>query len=204
MIEIKMEIKKNREAALKKNIHELLHLASLPEDSPEKVEFFSRINVMATTLDKEKTGSITNILLDDGSGKIVLRCFEENKTVEGLKVGESVLIIGRVRQYNEEDYISPEIVRKIPQSWLKLRAAELKRIRSVADSSLEQKKMSYEEEPFPRQKIIQIIKQLDSGEGVMIEEVMEKTSLTNMERWITVLLEEGDIYQIRPGRVKVL
>ena len=194
-----MESTKSREIAVKKNIVQLLH-----ETVAEWASGYSaRINLIATIVGKEKLGSITNLMIDDGSGKIVLRCFEESKALEQLKISDSVLVIGRVRQYNQEYYISPEIVKKVPFAWLRLRVLELGTPLPVPTLKLENLP-PVDEKLLPRQKIIQTIKLLDSGEGVMIGEVIEKVPLADMERWVTVLLEEGDIYQIRPGRVKVL
>ena len=82
----------------------------------------SRINLIAAIVRKEKIGTITNMLLDDGSGKIIIRSFEENKKIEELKVGDVAIVIGKVRAYNQERYISPEICKKVNPLWLKLRA----------------------------------------------------------------------------------
>ena len=199
-----MDIKKGREVALKKDIDKVLRESSILEESTSDTKQFARVNLIATIVMTEKMGNITNILLDDGSGRIVLRCFEENKIVEALRIGESVLVIGRVRKYNGENYVSPEIVRKISPEWLRIRALELGQKTVIVGRKEDPEKVDAREELLPRQKIIQTIKLLDSGEGVMIGEVIEKVPLADMERWVTILLEEGDIYQIRPGRVKVL
>src|SRR3989338_8285446 len=56
-----------------------------------------RINVIATLVHKELRGSVTSILIDDGTGKIILRLFEENKSAFHLEVGDVVQIIGKIR-----------------------------------------------------------------------------------------------------------
>ena len=68
-----------------------------------------RVNVLATMVHKELRGTATNILIDDGTGKIMLHIFEENKTILDLEVGDTLLVIGRVRRYNQEKYLFPEI-----------------------------------------------------------------------------------------------
>src|SRR3989338_2813210 len=86
-----------------------------------------RINVVATLVHKELRGSITSILIDDGTGKIILRLFEENKAAINLEVGDVVQIIGKVRIYNQEKYIFPEIIKKVNPLWLKVTFIELQK-----------------------------------------------------------------------------
>src|SRR3989344_9519358 len=83
------------------------------------------VNVIVNVLRKETMGAITNFWVDDGTGQIMLRFFEENKKTNQLQVGDVVLIIGRPRLYNEEKYISPEIVSKVDPQWLKIRSLKL-------------------------------------------------------------------------------
>ena len=48
-----------------------------------------RLNLIAVVVKKEKTGSITAFLLDDSTGTIILRSFEENKKVVGELLGDT-------------------------------------------------------------------------------------------------------------------
>lgn len=93
--------------------------------TPNEQKIF-RLNVMGIIVNKEKQGNITNLLLDDGTGKIILRSFEENKNVRELVAGDIVMVIGRVRVYNQEKYLSAEIIKKIDSDWIKVRRLELK------------------------------------------------------------------------------
>jgi len=54
------------------------------------------------------------------------------------------------------------------------------------------------------EKICRIIKEIDSGKGAYIEDVKEKLNIANCEKLINTLIEEGEIFQIRPGMLKVL
>tara|TARA_Y100000310_G_C20640166_1_gene793450 strand:- start:105 stop:854 length:750 start_codon:yes stop_codon:yes gene_type:complete len=195
-----------------------------------------RINIMAIILSKEKRGSISNILIDDGSGQIYVRSFEENKNIEKLQIGNVVLVIGKLRLYNQERYISPEIIKLTEVGWLKARSLELGKLeRPVEDLvvKLERKKEgleeveqpqkaqipveenkngnevapgqdSEEESLLPAQKTIQLIKEMDTGEGVLIDRIIENSTVRESEKIIENLLESGEIFQISPGKVKVL
>ena len=171
-----------------------------------------RINLIGVVVKKEKTGSITNVFVDDASGKIVIRFFEENKSTEKISVGDVIVVVGKIRSYQEEKYISPEIVKKVAPLWLKVRSLEL---------SLSEEKESKEDLPIekveeekvlekkevsllPFQKIAKLIKELDQGEGVLIEEIIEKSSLQETEQILDKMLENGDIFKNLPGKIKVL
>ena len=188
-----------------------------------------RLNVIAIIIQKEILGTITNFLMEDSTGTIVARFFEENKYLERFKVGDVVLVVGKVRTYNQEKYISPEIIKKVSPLWLKMRLKELK-LPSVEEnkelkidlgnqiqqkrqqpiiSTVQQDKLQEEDVVedniiLPYQKITQLIQDLDVGEGVRIEEIMEKSPLQNTEEIIETMLKNGDIFQNSPGKVKVL
>ncbi len=217
-----------------------------------------RINVMATIVHKEMRGTITNVLIDDGTAKITLRFFEENKAALDLEIGEVVLIIGRVRVYNQEKYIFPEIVKKINPLWLKLRSQELQKqegdkergergtenknpnhsnpqsifnpasVRSTiasnavldlaknkngisiqipilkAEEGIITEEIEENNPLLPFQKLSKLIAELDKGEGVLIEEILEKSLLDKTEELLEKMLENGDIFQNTPGKVRVL
>ncbi len=220
-----------------------------------------RANIIAVVVGKEKIGMITNLLLDDSSGKITARIFEESKSIKNVEVGDCIQLIGKIRIYNEEKYISPEIVKKIDAQWLKVRSVELKnsnkknsKIDEKTDSkkrseinnnkesnekedinSTEKKKQKekknedknvkikeqksgennlddnnnnnenlIEDLSLPSEKIIKLIKEIDKGQGVFIEELIEKSPLNDTEKVIQKMLENGDIFQNLPGKVKVL
>lgn len=167
----------------------------------KKKEKISRANLIGAVLDKKENGAMTDLILDDGSGRIVVRSFEKSKNFDEIKIGEGVLVIGKVREFNQEKYLSPEIVKKKDKKWLKVRALELEKMEEK-EADEEEKK----EEPLDltRQKIIELIRRLDKGEGAMIEEVKEKSTLNNTGELIEKMLKNGEIFQNLPGRIKVL
>jgi RPA family protein len=230
-----------RQIAVKVKINELVNGKYVQNSDQEpnylmiqNGEKIFRANVMAIVISKEKIGSITNFLLDDGSGKIVLRSFEENKFLDKIDIGETVLVIGKLREYNQEKYFSSEIIKKIDPVWLKIRNLELgtKVTSEILESNdekgeviIEDKKTEVseklnenknkfeepiedevveEEEIFPVKKLIKIIKENDNGEGILIEELIEISPLDETEKLIEKMLESGDVFQNLPGRIKVL
>lgn len=184
--------------------------------APDNTKLY-RLNVMATILGKELQGNITNIYVDDGTGKVTVRSFEEHPGLRTLSIGDVVLVIGKVRVYNQEKYISPEIIKKVPPSWLAVRMMELgpalekisqlnasvKQMERVPDQAVVEEVVGAEDF-LPREKITNIIRDLDSGQGALIEDVIEKSPLPSTEQLLETMLQRGDIFQIVPGRVKVL
>lgn len=204
-----------------------------------------RINAIATLVHKELRGSVTSILIDDGTGKIIMRMFEENKTAIHLEVGDVVQIIGKIRIFNQEKYIFPEIIKKINPAWLKVRFLELQKDKKqterqeqnsaakireseiknneskkeIAKEAIQIKKTIEENtnnfeiiseeieenDPLlPFEKLSKLIIELDKGEGVRIEEIIEKSPLEKTEEIIEKMLENGDIFQNTPGKVRLL
>ncbi len=163
------------------------------------------LNLMANILHKEKIGSITNFLLDDGTDKIILRSFEENKKIKNLNVGDSIITISSLREYNNQIYLSPDIIKKISPLWLKVRSLELKDIINFKEEIKEKYEIKDLEDTFsPNLKLINLVKSLDQGEGVLIEEIIEKSPFEDIEYLIQKMLEKGDLFKNQPGRVKVL
>ncbi|MBT4935389.1 hypothetical protein HOL21_04505 [Candidatus Woesearchaeota archaeon] len=233
-----------RHTAIKVLIKTLLSGKFVEEDEQNQNYFQTilneklyRINVMGIVVQKETVGSITNLRIDDASGSIPVRFFEEHSSLSSIDIGSIIRIIGKVRMYNEEKYISPEICIKSTSSWLKVRKKELnvsnnevqsEEIKNVEVPIVEKKEMEIVKEKespvmehkeeiveqkienddiveeLPFQKVMNLIKELDTGNGVPIENIIEKSSLENTGTIIDKMLEKGDIFQNVPGKVKVL
>ena len=208
-----MESFPKRYHAVKVSISRILS-GTLQHDSPSEPlyllssgEKLYRLNLMTAILSIDQIGSITNIIIDDGSGKLIVRLFEGHKSIALLIIGKCILIIGKARIYNNEKYISPEILKVISPLWLKLRSLEIQQekimyTKITAPEQVIEEVVATSSSPFLI--ITKLIKQLDQGEGVHIEDIIEKSTVKETEQLLTLMLEKGDIFQITPGRVKVL
>jgi len=169
----------------------------------------SRANIVAVIVDKESVEGVTSWTLDDGTGKMVVRSFEQDVSFT-VEVGQLVLVIGKPRKYGNEIYIVPEIIRPTDALWGKYRKAELgePKERSVVIAERPGVQAETVEETNTGltlvEKMLQIIKAKDSGEGAGMEEVVRESNLPDGERLLDQMLKQGDIFQIKPGRVKVL
>ena len=166
----------------------------------------SRVNLIATVVYKtEEEQNPNNVMIDDGTGKIILKTFEAFLPFSKIDVGDMVLVIGKIREFKNEKYIIPEILKKLHNSlWNNVRQFELKDLALV-----EQKEEKLEEVvenilPTSSENIYLLIKEIDAGDGVDIDDIIKKSGLDDAESVINRLLENGDIFEIKPGRVKVL
>ncbi len=75
----------------------------------------SRVKLVGTVTEKflSEDGSFASVTIDDGSGAIRVRTFrEESKMIDSVLPGDLVVVVGKMRNYKDENYVSPESVRK--------------------------------------------------------------------------------------------
>ncbi len=176
----------------------------------------SRANIMAAIVSiQENAQNQKTMLIDDGTGSISLRTFEDAKIMGGFEIGDLIMVIGKPREFGELKYILPEIIKKIENTkWVNVRQKELEtfglRYGKVASTSeadaVKEKPTTYvkEENKNPKQEVYQLIKALDKGDGAEIENIIEEAKVKDCEEVINSLLEEGEIFEIKKGKLKVL
>ncbi|MBI2139147.1 hypothetical protein HYU13_06150 [Candidatus Woesearchaeota archaeon] len=165
----------------------------------------SRVNIMGIVVTKEvqENGVAQNIVMDDSSGRIAIRTFGENVGFDDIKAGDGVLVIGRPREYLNERYIVAEIIKKIPDlCWIELRKKEMG---PSAIPELPPWEMP-EFADAPKDTILKVyefIRSNDKGEGIDAQKVLEGLGLEE-DTTIQRMLAEGEIFEIRPGKLKVM
>ncbi len=177
----------------------------------------SRANLIAVVVSQTQDQT-TNLILDDGSGQITARIFDPPKNPLP-KIGDTIIIIAKIREYNNQKYLMPEIIKTIKnQKWIEVRKLELKNIQvpkkieeektepqNENDEGLEKSKASPEEISLvPYENILDLIKKLDQGQGADVDQIIKQSTLSDCEKLIEELLKEGDIFEISPGKVKIL
>jgi len=176
------------------------------EDKLKCLEFegkeIMRVNLISNIVDKyiqdgeKKFGSIT---LDDASGQIRAKVFGDDLVkFENFNQGDTVMVLGLLRQWNNELYITPEIIKKKEPQYLLVRKIELENSKP--------KQMERGEIKELKDKIIEIIKREEDKGGAdvetMILELKSQPDAINAE--IKKLLEEGMAYEPRPGKIRYL
>ncbi|MBU0535404.1 MAG: hypothetical protein KKE20_00430 [Nanoarchaeota archaeon] len=91
-------------------------------------EKISRINIIGVIVSKNQNELSNNksVMIDDGSGRISVRTFDESSVLDSVSVGEMIILIGRPREYGNEIYIVPEIIKPLQDKrWAEVRRLEL-------------------------------------------------------------------------------
>ncbi len=185
--------------------------------------FISRVNLIASVVEKfiKEDQSYANIVIDDSSGYLHIKTWKENtKLLEAVSVGDIVLIIGKVREYNGLVYVQPEIVKKLDNPlWAKFRRLELSSLYGEP-SIIQQERTAIQEEPQPqavfveekvqnepankRQIILDLIENLSTGEGADRKQVILSSRLDEAENIIQDLIKEGEVFEASPGKLKLM
>jgi len=165
-----------------------------------------RINVVGNVIEKfesEGEKKYSFLTIDDGSGQIRLKSFGDD--VEKLKnfvQGQTILVMGILRSFNNEVYISPEILRELDSKYLLIRKLEIEKERKgnvIASSK--------EEMIAVKDKILGAIKNAEQDGGIEIEKIimnLREVSPEIINQEIQKFLEEGIIFEPRPGKVRYL
>jgi RPA family protein len=192
----------------------------------------SRVNMVAIVIEKNIEERFSSLTIDDGSGSIVLRDFDNKNKFENFNIGQVIMTIAKPRNFNEQMYLITEIIKPIKNNkWIEYRKLQLEKIspmviekvneeiiedkpiveEMVSNSEVENKpktnepeKVSVDEPENIIDKVLAIIKELDSGEGADIEDVIVKADVKDCEPLLNSLIKEGEIFEVRPGRIKVL
>ena len=170
----------------------------------------SRANIIATVISKQIGGNMRELVVEDGSAKIAARAFDESSKINA-DVGDIVFIVGRPREFGNSKYVLIEILKKLSSvKWLELRNLELKNeeptSKNIEDGFVKEDIVEDAAEEGPKtihDKIIKLVRELDSGDGVDYEDVVKMLG-EGCESKIMDLLAKGDLFEIRSNRLKVL
>lgn len=115
-------------------------------------EEVSRARLLGTVVSKfiAEDANYASVTIDDGTDTIRLKVFKTTKPLDSLEIGNMVDVIGKVREYEGEMYVIPEVARKIENPNLEiLRRLELvqkeKSIKETRDLIEKNKGKSLEE-----------------------------------------------------------
>jgi RPA family protein len=163
----------------------------------------SRVNIIGAIIGISDENNFQSIVVDDGTGKISMRNFE--KKID-ISVGDVVLLVGRIREFGNERYISPEIINKnISQRWsIVWKELALKNSSDFPSNNEEENVLEEIEFKQPKSfidKILGRIRDLDSGDGASYTDIVKNI---HDEKAISGLLLQGEVFEIKPGKLKVL
>ncbi len=166
-----------------------------------------RVNIVGNIVDKydsEGDKKYSFLTLDDGSSQIKIKAFGDDVSLlKNINQGLTVVVIGRLRSFNNEIYLSPEIVKEIDPKYLLIRKLELEKSRSDSTPAPKDKK----EITAIKDKILNKIKKAEESGGIEIDKIImeiKESSPKIINQEIKKLLEEGIIFEPRPGKLRWL
>jgi len=155
----------------------------------------SRINLVGTVVSQQDA----QCSIDDGTGRIDIRTFDQSQSLPKLTIGQVIMVIGRPREFGSEMYILPEIVKPvIDKKWIEVRLKELRRNEKIMVEATPQPKKE-----VGMREVCEAIKYLDQGNGASTEDVLQKLNAPQTEKIIKKLLREGELFEIAPGKLKI-
>jgi len=164
-----------------------------------------RVNIAGNVVDKyESLGEkkYLSITIDDGSGQIKLKAFGDDVDKFSKVIqGQTVIVIGTLRVWNNETYIAPEIIREQDPKYLLIRKLELEKEKPKSTQTDRKEMFAIKD------KLLETIKNSEAEGGVEKDIIIMKfnevsPSIVNQE--IQKLIEEGIIFEPRPGKVRYL
>jgi RPA family protein len=169
-------------------------------------EHLSRVRILGTVVSKfvSEDANFASITVDDSTETIRAKTFKTAKPLDMINIGEIVDLVGKIREYNEEFYIIPEIVTKVTDPNMEL----LRRLEMTLDSKKAgpgEKKAgpaAAEEGENLRRKVLE---KIESGPaGVSFSEIMTSVAAPeeDIEAVINDLLSEGICYEPTPGKIR--
>ncbi|MCL5018275.1 MAG: OB-fold nucleic acid binding domain-containing protein [Candidatus Pacearchaeota archaeon] len=165
-----------------------------------------RVNIIGNIVDKyENEGEkrYCFLTIDDGSGQIKLKFFGDDVSkFKNAFQGQTVLVIGNLRNFNNETYIAPEIIKEQDTKYLLIRKLEIEKEKNRNSAPL-----AKEQIVAVKDRILDRIKDAEKDGGIDKEELIMQIrdvapEIINQE--IKKLLEEGIIFEPRPGKVRWL
>ena len=185
----------------------------------------SRVNMIGIIIDKFEAETQVSLTLDDGSGSIRIKAWNENiSLMTGFNIGDLVIVIGKVKEYNNQVYVTPEIVKTLDNPlWLKVRKLELSKtfgeparvMTEVAKDSKEEdedrmnvveEKVTNEKTQSSREKIFHLIESMDKGEGVHLTDIIVNSGIAedDIENLIDDMIKEGEIFEIQKNKLRIV
>lgn len=165
-----------------------------------------RVNIVGNIVDRyDSSGDkkYSFLTLDDGSGQIKLKSFGEDvDKLEGIQQGQTVVVIGVLRFFNNETYIAPEIVKEYPPEYLLVRKLETEKEQIKNAPKLEKQEIG-----AVKDTILEMIKQAEDDGGIEVDQIILKIKHVSPEiinQEVKKMLEEGIVFEPRPGKMRYL
>lgn len=174
----------------------------------------SRVNIIATVIAKQEQDTSATVNLDDGTAGMQAIIWDNKAMVQNIKVGATVIAIGKVREFNNQRQIALEIIRELTPEWRKLREEELKNeftapLQQAAPQQVTQTvtnntTTTQVTQADIRKEVLQAIETLDTDDGADFFKIVQTTGKDEelIDATVQALLKEGEIFEVKPGKLR--
>jgi len=174
-------------------------IAEVVAGNVEASDGVPRINVIGVVVGVQDEAPPA-FMVDDRSALVLVRQFDDSTPPV---IGSVVCVIGRIREHAGEYYVASEIVKKVDSRWLAVRSLELAKQASFTTPTMKVADENVEDVTDADSTVLGVIRKLDQGTGASMDDILSDAG-ADAEKVITVLLERGDVFEVSPGRIKVL
>jgi RPA family protein len=173
-------------------------------------ENISTVRVMGIVVSKYEAEKYVILTLDDTTETISVRAFGEDKTLlDEVHAGETIDVIGTLREFEEEVYLVPRTVWRVGDpNWEIVRNLELllrskKPLETVPSEEVLESEGEDEKEDLKPQ-ILNLIEKFDNGDGTDYKTLLKESKLEDNKLDLTLnnLLADSEIYEPKIGRFK--
>ncbi|MBL7160321.1 MAG: hypothetical protein ISS93_00520 [Candidatus Aenigmarchaeota archaeon] len=164
-------------------------------------ENISRARIMATVMAKfvAEDEAFASITLDDSTDTIRAKTFKTAKPIDTVAIGDIVDVIGKVREWNDEIYLIPEVVCAVKDPNIEL----LRKLELASKGGSEAPQMAAApKNDGLREKVLGIIGK--EKEGISYDTLIKEAggNEQDVEKVINDVLAEGICYEPSPGKIK--
>lgn len=147
----------------------------------------SRVRILATVVDKflAESGKFASITIDDGTDTIRSKIFNAVSMLDNVKEGDVVDMIARVKEFQGEIYLAPEVITNIDDpNFELLRELELKKQSEVVQKKKEIV-LEYQKQVSDMEELMRILKERFAIERSEVEAILQSSQTEEIKETLS-------------------
>ena len=165
-----------------------------------------RVNILGNIIETSVQDNYGSMTIDDGSAQVRLKVWNDDvELIKNKQIGDFVLVVGRLSDFNNERYVRPEIVRNMTFDWALLRRLELNKeygVPSKEDKVVLKKEEVVPDEVEPTLKAREIIlNTIEKNEEASDDDLINACGMPKDKVMFALyeLLKEGEVFSPKKG-----
>ena len=170
-----------------------------------------RVNILGNIIETSVQDNYGSMTIDDGSAQVRLKVWNDDvELIKNKQIGDFVLVVGRLSDFNNERYVRPEIVRNMTFDWALLRRLELNKeygVPSKEDKVVLKKEEVVPDEVEPTLKAREIIlNTIEKNEEASDDDLINACDMPKDKVMFALyeLLKEGEVFSPKKGHYSLV